>query len=138
MVCQGSTCPEYSFRIGIDGRVPGCLAGSLGLHAERNHRGWQSRGNELTEQMREAQAAINRRDKMNQAMSTYSQSGSSSSVNPQVNIKTGPVTQMDGTNYETTSDLQAATASAVRQGANMALSQLQNNPNVRRQVGVRP
>lgn len=55
---------------------------------------------------------------------------------PQVNITTGPVTQMDGTNYVTMSDLQQATSTAARQGANLALSQLQNNPSVRRTVGV--
>jgi hypothetical protein len=55
---------------------------------------------------------------------------------PQVNITTGPVTQMDGTNYVTMNDLQRATSSAAQQGANLALSQLQNNPSVRRSVGV--
>ena len=76
-----------------------------------------------------------RNAQMSNAMSTYGGSGGGS-VNPQVNIQTGPVTQMDGTNYVTQGDLQAATSSAAQQGANMALSQLQNNPGVRRSVGV--
>lgn len=58
------------------------------------------------------------------------------SANPQVNINTGPVMQMDGTNYVTMTDLQQATSSAARQGANLALSQLQNDPTVRRSIGV--
>lgn len=57
-------------------------------------------------------------------------------VAPQVNITTGPVTQMGGTNYVTMSDLQQATSTAARQGANLALSQLQNSPSVRRSIGV--
>jgi hypothetical protein len=57
-------------------------------------------------------------------------------LNPQVNISTGPVMQMDGTNYVTMNDLQQATSTAARQGANLALSQLQSNPTVRRQIGV--
>nr|BAR34297.1 phage-related minor tail protein [uncultured Mediterranean phage uvMED] len=76
-----------------------------------------------------------RNSQMNSAMSTYGGSGGGS-INPQVNIQTGPVTQMNGTNYVTQGDLQAATSSAAQQGANMALSQLQNNPGVRRSVGV--
>jgi len=59
-----------------------------------------------------------------------------SGFSPQVNITTGPVTQMDGTNYVTMSDLQQAASTAAREGANLALSQLQSNPTVRRQIGV--
>jgi tape measure domain-containing protein len=55
---------------------------------------------------------------------------------PQVNITTGPVTQMDGTNYVTVGDLQRATSAAAQQGANLALSQLQSNPSLRRTIGV--
>jgi tape measure domain-containing protein len=57
-------------------------------------------------------------------------------ASPQVNITTGPVTQMNGTNYVTVGDLQRATSAAAQQGANLALSQLQNNPSVRRAIGV--
>lgn len=55
---------------------------------------------------------------------------------PAINITTGPVMQMDNTNYVTVSDLQTATSAAAQQGANLALSQLQNNPTVRRSIGV--
>ena len=65
-----------------------------------------------------------------------SQMARSTAVNPQVNISTGPVMQMDGTNYVTINDLQQATSTAARQGANLALSQLQNNPSLRRTIGV--
>jgi hypothetical protein len=58
------------------------------------------------------------------------------SVNPQVNITTGPVMQMDGTNYVTQRDLVSATGTAARQGAKMALDMLQNNPASRRSTGV--
>ena len=57
-------------------------------------------------------------------------------VSPQVNITTGPVTQIDGRNFVTINDLQQATSTAARQGANLALSQLQNNPSLRRSIGV--
>ena len=53
-----------------------------------------------------------------------------------MNIQTGPVTQMSGTNYVTASDLQQAASAAAKQGADLALSQLQSNPSVRRAVGV--
>lgn len=59
-----------------------------------------------------------------------------SSANPQVTITTGPVMQMDGTNYVTQRDLVSATGTAARQGAKMALEMLQNNPASRRSTGV--
>lgn len=62
--------------------------------------------------------------------------GGEGSVNPQVSITTGPVMQMDGTNYVTQRDLVSATGSAARQGANMALQMLQNSPAARRRTGV--
>jgi hypothetical protein len=75
--------------------------------------------------------------KMSTAMANYAAGKRGASIlSPQVNITTGPVTQMDGTNYVTMSDLQQATSAAARQGANLALNQLQSNPTVRRQVGV--
>ena len=69
-------------------------------------------------------------------MQQYGIGAGTSMATPQVNITTGPVTQMDGTNYVTMSDLQQATSTAARQGANMALSQLQSNPSLRRTIGV--
>ena len=73
--------------------------------------------------------------RVTEAMNEYRRQ-SNPNLTPQVSITTGPVTQMDGTNYVTTQDLQNASASAAQQGANLALSQLQNNPQVRRAVGV--
>jgi methyl-accepting chemotaxis protein len=52
--------------------------------------------------------------------------------NAQVSIQTGPVTQMDGTNYVTTQDL----SSAVAAGVNQTLSLLRNDMNTRRTVGL--
>ena len=57
-------------------------------------------------------------------------------MTPQVSITTGPVMQMDGTNYVTQRDLVSATGTAARQGAKMALEMLQNNPASRRSTGV--
>jgi hypothetical protein len=71
--------------------------------------------------------------------SRYGASGAgkrTSAVSPQVNITTGPVMQMDGTNYVTQRDLVSATGEAARKGANMALGMLQNNPAARRRTGV--
>jgi hypothetical protein len=52
--------------------------------------------------------------------------------NAQVSIQTGPVTQMDGTNFVTTQDL----SSAVAAGVNQTLSLLRNDMNTRRMVGL--
>ena len=85
---------------------------------------------QLANQQRQSRTATS------DAINSYRYGGQQGSVSPQVNIQTGPVTQMDGTNYVTTSDLSAATSSAAQQGANLAISQLQNNPRVRRSIGV--
>ena len=52
--------------------------------------------------------------------------------NAQVSIQTGPVTQMDGTNYVTTQDLSRAVQSGVYQTLNM----LRNDMSTRRTVGL--
>jgi len=52
--------------------------------------------------------------------------------NAQVSIQTGPVTQMDGTNFVTTQDL----SSAVAAGVNQTLNLLRNDMNARRTVGL--
>jgi hypothetical protein len=76
--------------------------------------------------------------KMNAAMANYAAGRRGDSVlNPQVNITTGPVTQMGGVNYVTQQDLMSATASAAKQGASMALGMLRSNPATRRTVGLR-
>lgn len=49
-----------------------------------------------------------------------------------VSIQTGPVTQMDGTNFVTTEDLSAA----VQAGVNQTLSLLAGDSNVRRSLGL--
>ena len=49
-----------------------------------------------------------------------------------VSIQTGPVTQMDGTNYVTTQDL----SRAVQTGINQTLSLIAGNPRLRSQMGI--
>jgi TP901 family phage tail tape measure protein len=51
---------------------------------------------------------------------------------PTVSIQTGPVTQMDGTNYVTTQDL----GRAVEAGVQQTLALLRNDTNTRRAVGI--
>lgn len=79
--------------------------------------------------------------KMSEAMSRYAagQRGSSvipSSINPQVNVTTGPVMNMNGSNYVSQRDFMAGMATASRRGAEMALQALQSNNGVRRAVGM--
>jgi hypothetical protein len=49
-----------------------------------------------------------------------------------VSIQTGPVTQMNGTNFVTTEDLSAA----VQAGVNQTLNLLAGDSNVRRSLGL--
>lgn len=72
--------------------------------------------------------------KMGAAMSNYAAGARGNAVlgNAQVNIKTGPVTQMAGTDYVTKQDLISATSSAV----NQTLSLLKSDPSTRRAIGV--
>lgn len=79
--------------------------------------------------------------KMDEAMSRYAQGqrGSSvipSSINPQVNVTTGPVMNMNGSNYVSQQDFLAGMQTASRRGAEMALQALQGSNSVRRAVGV--
>ena len=53
-------------------------------------------------------------------------------VAPSVNITTGAVTQMDGTNFITTNDL----ATAVQSGIDQTLSMLQSDLRTRRSLGL--
>ena len=62
--------------------------------------------------------------------------GGGSSFNPQVNITTGPVMQMGNDTFVTQRDLVSATQQAARQGANLALRNLQNSSSVRRNAGL--
>lgn len=72
--------------------------------------------------------------KMGAAMSNYAAGARGGAVlsGAQVNIKTGPVTQMAGTDYVTKQDLISATSSAV----NQTLSLLKSDPSTRRAIGV--
>jgi tape measure domain-containing protein len=58
--------------------------------------------------------------------------GGGGAAAPAINIQTGPVTQMDGTNYVTTDDLSAA----VQAGVNQTLSLLAGDSSVRRSLGL--
>ena len=53
-------------------------------------------------------------------------------VSPNVNITTGAVTQMDGTNFITTNDL----TSAVQSGIDQTLTMLQSDLRTRRSLGL--
>jgi TP901 family phage tail tape measure protein len=94
--------------------------------------------------------------KMNEAMARYAsgQRGSSvipnaatseagsysagtSSINPVVNVTTGPVMNMNNSNYVSQADFLAGLQVASRQGAQMALATLQGNNSMRRSVGIR-
>lgn len=64
-------------------------------------------------------------------------SAGTSSINPVVNVTTGPVMNMNNSNYVSQADFLAGLQAASRQGAQMALATLQNNSSTRRAVGVR-
>jgi hypothetical protein len=79
--------------------------------------------------------------KMDEAMARYAsgQRGSSvipSSINPQVNVTTGPVMNMNGSNYVSQNDFMAGMQTASRRGAEMALQILSGNSRTRRMVGI--
>ncbi len=60
-----------------------------------------------------------------------------SSINPVVNVTTGPVMNMNNSNYVSQADFLAGLQTATRQGAQMALATLQNSSSTRRAVGIR-
>lgn len=72
------------------------------------------------------------------AMERFGSTGSSpaSMTGSQINITTGPVMRMNDQNYVSQKDLMSATSSAARQGADMAIARLKNDPATRRSVGV--
>lgn len=74
-------------------------------------------------------------DASNSTTSSYS--AGTSSINPVVNVTTGPVMNMNNSNYVSQADFLAGLQAASRQGAQMALATLQNNSSTRRAVGVR-
>ncbi len=61
----------------------------------------------------------------------------STSINPMINVTTGPVMNMNGSNYVSQRDFVAGMQAASRRGAEMALSALRGNGGVRRSVGAR-
>lgn len=61
----------------------------------------------------------------------------STSINPMINVTTGPVMNMNGSNYVSQNDFVAGMQAASRRGAEMALSAMQNNAGIRRAVGAR-
>lgn len=64
-------------------------------------------------------------------------SGYAPSINPMINVTTGPVMNMNGSNYVSQRDFVAGLQAASRRGAQMALSAMRTNGTVRRTVGAR-
>jgi hypothetical protein len=61
----------------------------------------------------------------------------STSINPMINVTTGPVMNMNGSNYVSQRDFVAGMQAASRRGAQMALSAMRSNGGIRRNVGAR-
>lgn len=59
------------------------------------------------------------------------------SINPMINVTTGPVMNMNGSNYVSQRDFVAGLQAASRRGAQMALSAMRSNGTIRRTVGAR-
>jgi hypothetical protein len=54
-----------------------------------------------------------------------------------INVTTGPVMNMNGSNYVSQRDFVAGMQAASRRGAEMALSAMRKNGGIRRSVGAR-
>jgi tape measure domain-containing protein len=67
-----------------------------------------------------------------QTAQTATATSSPSNISPQVSIQTGPVTQMNGTNYVTAQDMSRAVQSGVQQTINM----MRNDRGTRQAVGL--
>ena len=98
--------------------------------------------------------SASRDERMDSARSAYSGGGSSSStstvgssssassstatatIDPQVNVTTGPIMNIDGQNYVSQEDFIAGLQMASEQGARMALDQIGGNGSSRRTLGV--
>ena len=61
----------------------------------------------------------------------------STSINPMINVTTGPVMNMNGSNYVSQRDFVAGMQAASRRGAEMALSAMRKSGGIRRSVGAR-
>lgn len=59
------------------------------------------------------------------------------SINPMINVTTGPVMNMNGSNYVSQRDFVAGMQAASRRGAELALSAIRSNGSVRRSIGAR-
>ena len=76
-------------------------------------------------------------NRMDSALANYAAGKRGNAVlSQQVNVTTGPVQQMDGTNYVTLQQATSMSQSAARQGAQMALTQIKTDPGTRRAIGV--
>ena len=76
-------------------------------------------------------------NRMDSALANYAAGKRGNAVlSQQVNVTTGPVQQMDGTNYVTLQQATSMSQSAARQGAQMALTQIKTDPGTRRSIGV--
>jgi hypothetical protein len=69
---------------------------------------------------------------MHDSIARYGASSRGGSMSAQVNIQTGPVTEIGGQQYVTRSDMEQATRST----ASQVLNQLRSNPATRREVGL--
>lgn len=70
------------------------------------------------------------------AMSTYGTS-SAGGMAPQININTGPIMQMNGSNYVTESDFQAGMISTANQTAELLMRRISTSASTRRNIGIR-
>ena len=76
-------------------------------------------------------------NRMDQAMQAYSAGARGTAVlDPSVNVTTGPVLQMGGSDYVSRSDMTSAVQSAVRQASNLTLERIQSDPRLRRSIGI--
>lgn len=66
------------------------------------------------------------------AINSSSSGSGSGGAAPQVNIQTGPVTQMNGTNYVTTQQMSAA----VKEGIDQTMRFISRDMNIRRSMGI--
>lgn len=78
--------------------------------------------------------------KMDEAMSRYAngQRGASvvPTINPQVSVTTGPVMNMNNSNYVNQNDFMQGMRAAATNGAQMAISMIQGNPRMRSAMGI--
>jgi len=57
-------------------------------------------------------------------------------INPQINVTTGPVLQMDGKRYVSQDDLMSTVRTSTDQAVQATLKMLQYNTKVRKSVGI--